>query len=387
MRSVCFVHTSPAMVSLLLPDAPHAIGGSELQLCLLARELKDRGWQVHFLVGDVGQDWKIQTDEGFHVWKAYTQPDRLPPWRRVMSSLLQLRNSVLSVDADIYISRGLSGQAGPLRSFTRGLGAPYLLWCANNGDAKNGALLASDLPLSERLPAWYGVRGADSVVVQTAEQRKLLKNHTGREGFVIPNLSPWEPDETCFRREGHILWVGSIRAVKRPSLVLDVARRIPEVPFVIVGGKMKGSESLHDHMVEQAASLENVEFLGFVPFEGTYPLFRDASMLLSTSVSEGFPNVFLQAWSTATPVVATCDPDGVIERHRLGVHCPETDSLADNVRKLYRSDGLRSEMAKCALQYVQKNHSSAKVTTAVVQVLQNVLENFPHSPKRQRGER
>ena len=56
----------------------------------------------------------------------------------------------------------------------------------------------------------------------------------------------------------------------------------------------------------QAAELKNLDFRGFVRYEKTHELYWRSRLLIHTSLREGFPNVFLQAWECGTPVVSSC---------------------------------------------------------------------------------
>src|SRR5260221_6343599 len=105
-------------------------------------------------------------------------------------------------------------------------------------------------------------------------------------------------------------------------------------------------------------ALPNVEMRGFVPFSEAEGWFNGARLVLNTSLYEGFPNTFLQAWSRGTPTVAFVDtgsrtPDGA----------PVYDAVRDvaqacwKVERLMRDDILWREASRRVLAYYRGNHS------------------------------
>jgi len=373
---ICFVVTSPAVVNLLGGDGPDAMGGAELQLYLLARELRHRNWGVSFLVGDYGQGNIAYTAEGIQLVTGHPGrklQDRA--WGRSYAAW-RLWRTLQSIDADIYISRGLVGQAGVIASYCRLKGRKYVFWFGKNADAWYSIRGLSPLPFWERLAASYGIRNADLVIVQTNDQNRLLKKHVRREGMVVPNASPWQSTLESEPAD-YVLWVGSIQPKKRPELMLDLAARMPDVQFVMAGGEMASHAKLYRAVESRAQRLTNVEFLGFVRYQHMKKLFRRARLFVSTSngKEEGFPNVFLQAWSCGVPTVATCDPDGVIAANGLGFHCSEISEVEDSIATVLGNAQLRSQLARQARKYVAEYHSLEAVGSKLNRVLRELLRS------------
>lgn len=82
--------------------------------------------------------------------------------------------------------------------------------------------------------------------------------------------------------------------VKNPFLVLEVARLLPEVSFL-----MAGDCELFKQIKEQAPT--NVRLLNWVDAAEVIPV---ADIFLSTSLNEGIPYSFLEVLSAGIPVVA-----------------------------------------------------------------------------------
>jgi glycosyltransferase involved in cell wall biosynthesis len=113
--------------------------------------------------------------------------------------------------------------------------------------------------------------------------------------------------------------------VKRPQLLLELARRLPHLKFEIAGGPYPEERALYEQVKREAASLPNVRFLGQVPYHDVGVLFERARVLAGTSEVEGVPNTYLQAWGHGAPVVAYLDPEHLIANNGLGraVHSPD----------------------------------------------------------------
>jgi glycosyltransferase involved in cell wall biosynthesis len=108
----------------------------------------------------------------------------------------------------------------------------------------------------------------------------------------------------------------------------------------------------------------NIEFLGKVAPQKAQQIIADAAMLLSTSDAEGFPNTFLEAWSSGTPVISLkIDPNRIIERQELGTIPGNVKRATADIMALMNSPQRRDEMAVRARRYVAEAHSEAAVAT------------------------
>ena len=155
----------------------------------------------------------------------------------------------------------------------------------------------------------YGLKHVDGVFVQNENQRENLARDYGREGALIPNCYAAPEDASPADPDGYVLWVASVKPQKRPELFLEMARRMPQYRFVMIGGadaSGRGKE-FADNIRKEAEALPNVEYRGFLPFIEADKQFSGARVLVNTSIYEGFPNTFLQAWARGVPSVAFVD--------------------------------------------------------------------------------
>jgi glycosyltransferase involved in cell wall biosynthesis len=178
----------------------------------------------------------------------------------------------------------------------------------------------------------YGLRRAHGVLAQTEHQQALLHRHYGIESSLAPmalDVPATAPE--AMHRDIDVLWVANLRALKRPELLVEAARRLPQHRFHLVGGMVDGEPEVHRNLVTLAGETPNLTLHGRVGFRDTLALFDRARLFVSTSLIEGFPNTFLQAWAREVPSVSFFDPDGLVSHHGLGRQVGSVDELVEAI--------------------------------------------------------
>jgi glycosyltransferase involved in cell wall biosynthesis len=173
--------------------------------------------------------------------------------------------------------------------------------------------------------------------------------------------------------------------VKRPDVLIEIARKLPTIRFVVCGGPSTffSPPGYAESIVEALQAQPNIEFLGKVPPQQALQVIADAAILLSTSDEEGFPSTFLEAWAGGTPVISLhLDLDHIIERKGLGTVPGTVERATADILALMASPQRRDAIAVRARQYIANTHSAAAVVTlfekAIADVLHDASKSAPH---------
>jgi glycosyltransferase involved in cell wall biosynthesis len=155
-----------------------------------------------------------------------------------------------------------------------------------------------------------------------------------------------------------------LRQPKRPDVLLEIARKAQAIRFIVCGGptSFASAPGYSEWIVEALQAQPNITFLGKVAPQKTQQTIADAALLLSTSDEEGFPNTFLEAWSSGTPVISLkLDPDHIIERQELGTVPGTVERAIADIMALMEAPQQRDAIAVRARRYVAEAHSAAAV--------------------------
>ncbi len=323
-KKICFVSKN-AFLALAETSTSH-LGGAEVQQAIVSRCLQQAGHHVSFVTNVFDGRREPEVLDGMQIYKAFDPQDGFPIARFFYPRLYRLWQALKDADADIYYQRCAEYTTGVCALFCRLYRRRFIYSGAHDRDFQR----QEGLSLRDRVLYRWGIRHADFIFVQSHQQRSLLQQHLGLDGHVLPNVYPLRQLTTA---QGYVLWVASIRDFKRPLLCVEIARRFPHIPFVMIGGRTNGAHRLYDEV--SSHGLPNLTFLGFQPLAETERYFDGASLFLNTSTLEGFPNTYLQAWSRGIPTVSFFDPDGVIAKNDLGrviTRVSDVDEWFDQLR-------------------------------------------------------
>jgi len=363
VRSVCFV-APRAYAALSGNPAVVHVGGAERQQVLLAEELTRRGLSVSFIVLDHGQP-DGRTIRGIRLFKCY-EADRGIRWFRFFHPRLTgLWSAMSRADADVYYQRGADSDTGVVAAWCRRHGPKFIFAVSHDVRRMGRPTSWSNTP--EYLMFRYGLRAAHVILAQTYEQQRALCGTFGLPSTVVRSCCSLVPaaadcSESGARADGvgAVLWAGRLSEEKRPDWVVQLARDLPEHHFEVAGNSNVDSAYSRD-VVRQLHSLPNVRWHGYVTHRNMKSLYERAQLLLCTSESEGFPNVFLEAWSYGKPVLSTVDPDGVVAKFRLG----EVVAEYEHMKQLLQMRGIRASLwasgGQRGRRYVMAHHSPAAV--------------------------
>jgi len=290
--------------------------------------------------------------DGMRIIKAYEPNVGIRMLRFLHPRLTSLRRAMKRADTDIYYQRTSDSITGIVAAFCRWHRRKFVFAIAS--DASCVVSLPCCAARHERVFCRYGIRRANLVIAQTVTQQKLLRENFGIDSTVIPNCALGGADAVASARGTRLLWIGSLRPVKRLELLLDVAEQHQDLQFDVVGDGNSESEYVQ-RLRLRAKSMPNIHLHGTVAHEYVHQFYQQTTALICTSRAEGFPNTFLEAWSHGLPVVTTFDPDGIISSQSLGKVGKDVPELTAGIRELLDSSEQWQKMSRRVRQFYLKN--------------------------------
>jgi glycosyltransferase involved in cell wall biosynthesis len=367
---ICFV--APNLYPVLAgANDIEVIGGAEFRQATLARAFAAAGYEVSVVTQDFGQPDDTIIG-GVRVLKTHTPRAGVPLLRYLHPRLSTLMRKLRVANADVYYQSSASHLTAAVAWHCRRMGARSVYGGASDTDFMRGherVQYARDRWLFR-----WGLKRVDAIVAQTARQADLVRQHYGRAATLIPN--PYVlPARRRTQRADLVLWVGGIRAVKRPDRFIALARRMPQYRFRMIGGVVgvgAAAQAYFATIRSQAAAVDNLEFLGFKPLDEVEQHFDEARVFVNTSEHEGFPNTFLQAWARGIPTVSYFDAGVGVDGVRPFVWVTDEAGAAARLADLTTdADAWRVLSERCSAHFAAR-HSTTRAVSAYATLLHDL---------------
>jgi glycosyltransferase involved in cell wall biosynthesis len=284
-------------------------GGAERQTHLLARALAEAGLDVAHVVFPVQHRMPSPHPR-------LTVVERAPQGGRRLAEPRHVWQALAEADARTYVLRTATPALGITGLFCRRHGRRLIFSSANDGDFSFQTLARRGVPLYK-----LGVRLADATVLQSAQQLELARRAFPNIKQLVEIPSFVEADDQAAMPEPKaFLWSGRLVEYKQPLRFLDLAAAVPEARFRMLHVVHDAPTGIEESVRRRAAELPNVELLDRRSHAAAMELVRESVAVVNTSLFEGMPNTFLEAWARGVPVISLdCDPDERIVKHGLGI--------------------------------------------------------------------
>jgi len=357
----CFDHIAEKPV-------PQYLGGIETQLPILAKGLRGEGCNVSLITFDHGQA-DGQSFEGVRVFKSYP-PSGGVRFVRSFARAVKLWRAMRTADADIYLQMGAGSETGltALGCQFSPRRAQFVFCLASDADCQ-GPLGARKFGVETGLYR-YGIKHAGLIISQTQKQKTNLEASFGLPSSIIP-MAVSALDGARERRARSALWIGRLMPEKRFEWLLEAARQCPDIEFNIAGTPNQPSGYAAE-LMSAAARIPNVRAHGRISRTELNNLFQTCGLLCCTSMLEGFPTTFLEAWSCGMPVVTTFDPDGIVAREGLGRVVTTVDELVAQLRALPNSEAYAG-MSGAAKKFFAANYSVETISRQFRQAFEAIV--------------
>lgn len=363
LNKICII--SPAAYSLITESSECGLsGGAEIQLVTLGFAFIKKGYSVDFLVNKSDRS-HYENIKGVGIYKVALKHLGMSNIH-LPFDIFRFMRMLLKINANVYLMKLPRHMLLPLGLFAKLFRKKVIFIGQVDADANKSKLKYTDSRVASFM-YHYGLLLTSAIVAQTDVQKKGFSRKFNGDVRVIKNILTLDYENTA-EKEKYILWVGNSGKHKQPELFLELAAALPDYKFKMI--MSLSSQRPDDCFIRNKVNkLSNLEYLGPVPFSQMAEHYKKAALLVSTSYSEGFPNVFLQAWQFETPTVSLIiDPDNVIQRYNLGKLSGTFEQLVKDVKYLLKHDDLRHEIGLNANNYTVSQHSEDVVIKQYVEL-------------------
>lgn len=367
---LCFVSLNS--YHYLLEKNPTYAGGAEVQQVELAKELKKRGYEISFITYGKNKNDAKHVD-GIKIVPAYSLQDvnKISFVKKMMC----IWNKMKKINADVYIYQ--AGTPGIVTLFGFFNNKKIINLLASDADV-TGEVIIKEGSVGQwigTLSNWFDIKFSDIVISQNTFQKSRLKNKFKVDSYLIKNAFNLTNFCNGYKKDEYVLWVGMIRDVKQPSIFLEIAKSLPNYKFVMIGG-IAESKELFEKIKNDADKIPNLDFKGFVPHNKIFDYYKKASLLVNTSKTEGFPNIFIESWVHNLPVVSlNVDPDKIITKNKLGYCSKSFKHMIKDITSLLENKKLRQMMAENGRKYIKNNHDVEKIAGKYEDLCASLLKN------------
>jgi N-acetyl-alpha-D-glucosaminyl L-malate synthase BshA len=294
------------IVILVASFLPKWIGGTEIATYNIAKNLANRGHEVHVITSlDKGMP-KEYVEDGFYVHRILFRKivflGILSFWLKIFWRLKEVDPDIIHVQSiAIGIPAFLSKNILKIPYIVYGRGSDvYLHWSFKKSISK------------------LVIRNANAVIALTEDMKTEILKSLDIEISVIPNgidldkfknlskkyfREKWELKED----EKIIAFVGTLRPVKGLKYLIQamaiMIKKDASIKLILVGDG--GERKYLKTLVEELKIENNIKFIGKVANENVPQYMVASDVFVLPSLSEGFPIVSLEAMACELPIVAS----------------------------------------------------------------------------------
>ena len=166
------------------------------------------------------------------------------------------------------------------------------------------------------------------------------------------------------KKKKQVIFLGRLEAQKRAWLFCEIAKKMPEYEFFVLGQFFRYKED-NQRMIGKYMNgdIKNLHFVGHIDGAEKVKLISESRVLCSTAVWEGIPISWLEALSYGTLLVSDLERENLATRFGkfvceiAGDGFDGVDKFIPAIRELMENDELYSEKAIEAIEYIRKVHN------------------------------
>ncbi|MBX7150220.1 glycosyltransferase [bacterium] len=376
-KRICFVCDS------FISDSQATITGPMVQTYLLGKELSKRKWEVHFIA--YTKDSKKEADEIHEGLFVHWLPQRkFVPILNYFKILKRLQK----VNASFYYQRGRDILTGITARYCKRSKTNFIWASAGETGVQRGKYIAQLnrknrfflkrflLKTEAKINDWmceYGIENADRIIVQTVYQSEQLKTNFERDSIVIKSGHPI-PISAQRSFPFKVLWIGSIKPIKRPELFLQLAEICQDLDCEFWMAGQIVDQKYHTLIEKYLQKTKKLKFLGVIPFEKSQEIIAQAHVLVNTTEDgyEGLPNAFVQAWLSGTVTISFfCNPDSIITSQQLGHVSNSIPDIKNILQQWLKATENWNVMSNNAIRYARNEFGLESITDQIENLIKN----------------
>jgi glycosyltransferase involved in cell wall biosynthesis len=355
---LCFI--APKAYTLFNPKVKHNFGGAEVDLYYLAVELaKDINYSITFITADYSNGAGVENIKDVNLIRTFNFK------QNSIIGFIKFWKGLSRADAEYYIIKTISPGMFITALFCFIKRKSFIYRSAHTYNCDGTYIKKHKI---------YGIlyrlslKSAKMVFVQNSSERADLLSTTGVSSNSIPNGHPLPVVDIS--KKDTVLWVGRSAAIKQPELFIHLAAKFPEEKFIMISPRSTG-DSNYERLKDEIGDLKNLEFIEFVEFAKVQAYFTSAKIFVNTSEAEGFPNTFIQACISSTPILSLqVNPDKVLDKYNIGISCSgDIEQLNEKLHLILTDNNLRLKMGNNAREYAEEKHNIKKIADIYKKIL------------------
>lgn len=356
---------------------PKWIAGTELATRIIASELANRGHEVSVITTlDEGLPF-FEIFRNFSVYRIkYPQ---ISPKIRIISFIVnsigvivfyyKVYSTLQKIKPDIVHAQQISMS---FHSFLRKIifGTPYVVFARG--------IYFSDVNKLQKILYILSLKFSNALIVMSDFMKTQFLPYYKGKMYVIPNgieLEKYRPNVKNSIRSKYniqneekiILFIGRLHAIKGINDIIHalpiIKEKIPHVRLVLIGPD-QGEKTSLEQLIHTYGLEKEVILTGQVKPEDMQEYLHASDIFVLPSLSEGFPNVILEAMAAGLPVVST-NVSGIPEvimdgQNGFLVNPRSPEEIAEKSVKLLTDDLLYRKISQNNIEKV-KNYSLENV--------------------------
>lgn len=196
--------------------------------------------------------------------------------------------------------------------------------------------------------------------------------------FLLPNYVDTElfKPQNTEKVNKLLIMVCRLHPQKNIPMVLEVMRYLPEFNLQIIG-----DGPLKDELIKlkKDNNINNVQFIGTVPFESLPSYLNKAEAFVFPTLIEGHPKTLIEAMACGLPCICS-NVEGIKEmiiNGETGILCDlDVQSIKNAIINLFDDRAKMKCIGENAVKYVQRNYSKDVVLGRKVKLIKGELDDI-----------